>query len=76
MNYPGADENTDTSIPQCLGVLKGIYNQKPVNLILGCSERFKQVINPDRPIQVTIIAKNEHAVQWKGTFISVYTSVE
>ncbi len=76
MNYPGADENTDTSIPQCLGVLKGIYNGEPVNLILGCSERFKQVINPDRPIQIAIIAKNEHTVRWEGAFISVYTSVE
>lgn len=76
MNYPGADENTDTSIPQCLGVLKGIYNGEAVNLILGCTERFKQVVNPDRPIQVTIIAKNEHTVDWKGAFISVYTSVE
>jgi L-asparaginase len=73
MNYPGADENTDTSIPQCLGILKGIYNGKPVNLILGCTERFKQVVNPDRPIQITIIAKNEHTVSWNGVFISTTT---
>lgn len=76
MNYPGADENTDTSIPQCLGVLKGTYNEEPVNLILGCTERFRQVVIPGRPIQVTIVAKNEHAVRWEGAFISVYTSVE
>lgn len=76
MNYPGADENTDTSIPQCLGVLKGIYNGEPANLILGCTERFKQVIIPGRPIQVTIVAKNEHTARWEGAFISVYTSVE
>jgi hypothetical protein len=76
MNYPAADENTDISIPQCLGVLKGIYNQEPANLILGCTEQLKQVINPDRPIQVTIVAKSEHPVRWEGAFISVYTSVE
>jgi L-asparaginase len=76
MNYPAASEHTDTSIPQCLGILKGIYNGKPINLILGATERFKQIVNPDRPIQITIIAKNEHVVSWKGVFISVYTSVE
>jgi len=76
MNYPAADENTDTSIPQCLGILKGIYNGKSINLILDCTEQFKQIINPDRPIQLTIIAKNEHTVRWDGAFISVYTSVE
>ncbi|MDI6752248.1 MAG: hypothetical protein QME07_05245, partial [bacterium] len=76
MNYPTADENTDTSISQCLGVLKGTYNEKPVNLILGCTERFKQVVTPGRPMQVTIVAKNEHTVSWEGLFISVYTSVE
>ncbi|MDI6792486.1 MAG: asparaginase [bacterium] len=76
MNYPSADENTDTSISQCLGVLKGTYNEEPVNLILGCTERFRQVVTPGRPIQITIVAKNEHAVRWDGAFISVYTSVE
>jgi len=76
MNYPGTDENTSTSIPQCLGILTGTYDEKPVNLTLGCSERFKQVVNPDRPIQITIVAQGGHAVEWEGIFISVYTSVE
>ncbi len=76
MNYPGADENTDTSIPQCLGTLTGNYTGEPINLILGCTERFTQVVDPDRPIQLTIVAKSEHAVVWKGVSISVYASVE
>lgn len=76
MNYPGADENTDTSIPQCLGALTGNYTGEPINLILGCTERFTQVVDPDRPIQLTIVAKSEHAVVWKGVSISVYASVE
>jgi len=75
MNYPTADETTDTSIPQCLGTLTGNYNGAPVSLILDCTERVSQVLSPDRPAQVTFVSKTEHAVRWEGAFLSLYTSV-
>ena len=74
MDYPGVDETTDTSIPQCLGVLKGNYNGAPVNLIVDCTERVSQVLNPDRPVQIALVSKTGHPVKWEGAFLSLYTS--
>ena len=76
MNYPAADENTDTSIPQCLGVLSKVYSGEPVNMILDCTSRLSQVMAPNRPIQVSIVSKNGQDVRWDSAFISVYTSVD
>ena len=76
MNYPNADQNTDVTIPQCLGILKKTYEGESINLILDCTERFKQVVVPGRPIQIIIVSKNDYTVRWEGAFISVYTSVE
>jgi L-asparaginase len=74
MNYPSVDETTDTSIPQCLGVLKSNYNGEPVNLILDCTEKVSQVLNPDRPVQIALVSKTGHPVTWEGAFLSLYTS--
>ena len=76
MNYPSADENTDTSIPQCLGMLEGAYSGEATNLILDCTERVSQVMNPERPVQLTLVSKGEHGVRWEGAFLSLYMSVE
>lgn len=75
MNYPAADKDTDISIPQCLGVLKKGYVGEAENLILDCTDEFRQVLDPKRPIQVSFVSRNEHEVRWTGAFISVYTSV-
>ena len=74
MNYPIVDETTSTDIPQCLGVLKSNYNGEPVNLILDCTEKVRQVLNPDRPVQIALVSKVGHAVKWEGAFLSLYTS--
>lgn len=77
MNYPSADENTDTTIPQCIAVLEGSCAAgKPINLIQDCTAKVSQVLNPQRPVQLVIVSKNGKAVKWQGAFLSVYTSVE
>ena len=76
LNYPSANEETDTSIPQCLGVLSKPFHGEPVNLIQDCTAKFKQVIMPGRPIQLVFVSKGEKKVKWDSAFISVYTSVE
>ena len=74
MNYPSVSETTATDIPQCIGVLKCNYNGDPVNLILDCTDRVSQVLNPDRPVQIALVSKSGHAVKWEGAFLSLYTS--
>lgn len=74
MNYPIVDETTSTDIPQCLGVLKSNFNGEPVNLILDCTEKVSQVLNPDRPVQIALVSKVGHPVKWEGAFLSMYTS--
>jgi len=76
MDYPAADEKTDTKISQCLGEFVKTYDGTPVNMIFDCTSKFKQVVNPNRPVQITIVSRNGQPVEWKGVFISVYTSVE
>ena len=76
MNYPNADETTDTFIPQCIGTLTGSYNGEPVHLVLDCTERVSKVLSPNRPVQVTIVSKNEHDLIWDAIYIGIYTGVE
>jgi L-asparaginase len=77
MNYPAANADTDTGIPQCLGVLSKAYTgEKPVNMILDCTSHLSQVIAPNRPIQVNVVSMNGQNVQWNSVIISVYTSVD
>lgn len=74
MNYPSVSETTDTSIPQCLGILKSIYKGEPANLILDCTDRVAQVLNPDRPVQITLVSLTGHPTKWEGAFLSLYTA--
>lgn len=76
MNYPQADENTSTDIPQCVGLLTANYHGNSVNMIYECTEKFLQLLNPDRPVQINLVSKTGHEVKWEGLFISIYTSVD
>ncbi len=75
LNYPKADEKTDTSIPRCIGILEGYSSGEPIHMILDCTDKIKQVLSPDLPIQVTIATQNERPVEWDGLYITLYTEV-
>jgi L-asparaginase len=76
MNFPAANQNTDVHIAQCLGVLEKGYAGEPVNMILDVTNKLIQIIDPDRPVQVSIVSRGEHEVRWDGAFISIFTSVD
>jgi L-asparaginase len=76
INHPGATETTDPSIPQCLGLLEGVYNGKPEQMILPCTEKISHVLDLDRPVQLTVVSRNEHPVSWEGLHLGIHTGVE
>lgn len=76
LNRPRADENTDTSVPRCIGFLEGYSTGEPAHMILDCTEKVKRVLSPDLPVQVTIVSKNGRSVEWDGLYITIYTEVE
>lgn len=73
MNLPNADASTDTSTPQCLGTVKSPYRGKPENLIIPCTDKVSQLLNPKRPVQLTVVSKNGQVVEWEGLFMAIYT---
>jgi len=75
LNYPNADANTDVEIPQCLGVLEATYSGEPLGLIKDCRDRVSQVLDPNRPAQLSIVSKGERPVSWASAYLSIYTSV-
>ena len=70
MNYPNANAETSTKIPQCLGVIENI-NEK-TDFMLPCAQKVGQVINPTLPFKLTIVSKNG-VISWKSMVLSVYT---
>jgi L-asparaginase len=74
MNYPSADLETDTDIPQCLGIIesKNDGEESEAHLMLECTEKVRQVIDPNRPVQLTAVSYNGN-VTWDSVFFSVYT---
>ncbi len=76
MNFPSADAATDLTIPQCLGHVKRAYSGDAENVILNVAERFARVVDPKRPIQLTLVSRNDMQVRWDGAFLSVYTTVQ
>jgi len=72
MNYPSANAETPTDIPQCLGVIKHI-NAK-TDFVLECTQKASQVIDPGRPVQLTVVSQNGD-ISWDGIVFSIYTDV-
>lgn len=76
LNYPSANTDTETDIPQCLDHVEQNYEEgSEQNIILDCTDSFKQVIDPTRPMQLTLVSRNGLLVQWAGFTLSAYTSV-
>ena len=74
MNYPSADVNTNTNISQCLGVIKNSSDNEGTHFLLECTKKVSQVIDPGRPVSLTVVSKNEN-ISWEGVFFSIYTDV-
>lgn len=72
MNYLSADTNTPTNIPQCLGVIERRYYSKETDCMLECTQTLSQVINPGRPVQLTVVSLNKD-VSWNGVILAIYT---
>jgi len=72
MNYPSADASTQTDIPQCLGVITKKYDGKETDCMLECTQKVGQVIDPGRPVQLTVVSQNGD-IAWNGAFLSIYT---
>ena len=76
MNYPPADTETKTDIPQCIGIIKKNYEKKKsTDCTLSCTEKTRQVVSdPGRPVQITVVSKNGN-VEWDNVSFSIYTNV-
>jgi L-asparaginase len=73
MNYPITKENIahiPDNIPQRLGTIR-VDNQ---DNILECTENVKLVIDPRRPIQLTVVSPNMD-ISWESIVFSIYTDV-
>jgi L-asparaginase len=75
MNYPTADVITDTNISQCLGVIKNSSDEEGTHFLLECTEKIKQVIDPGRPVLLTVVSINGD-ISWDGVLLSIYTNVD
>jgi len=76
MNYPSADIETRTDIPQCLGIVSLKYEGSSTEFTLRCTERVKQVISdPGRPVQVTVVSRKGE-IKWTSVILSIYTDTE
>jgi len=74
MGYPNANKDTATDIPQCLGVI-----EKPASntgFMLECTEQVSRLIDPTRPVQISVVSLNDTDVRWKGIVFSIYTDAE
>jgi len=76
LNDPRADESSDTSVPQCLGVMESTCNGSECNMILSCTDRLRRMLNLSRPVQLTIVSKVGRPIRWEGLSLSVQTSVD
>jgi len=70
MNYPAANVDTPTNIPQCLGVIKNVNGK--TDFVLECTQKASQVIDPGRPVQLTVISQNGD-ISWDGIVFSIHT---
>jgi len=71
MNYPSADVNTAWNIPQCLGTIE--LNDSDEN-VLECTQNVGRVIDPGRPVQLTVVSRNGD-ISWENMVFSIYTDV-
>ncbi|MDR0863831.1 MAG: type I asparaginase [Candidatus Symbiothrix sp.] len=76
MNYPSADATTSVDIPQCLGVIEKKYDGQSTDYVLECTRKVRQVIDPSRPVQLTVVSRNGKDISWDGAFLSIYTDVD
>jgi L-asparaginase len=75
MNYPVTETNVSTvsiNIPQCLGIIKYVAGNQ--DYVLECTQNVKQVIDPGRPVQLTVVSKGMD-VSWESIVFSIYTDV-
>ena len=73
MNYPVANANTPTTIPQCLGVIENV--KTGTDFMLPCAQKVSQVINPAIPLKLTVVSQNGN-ISWNGMVLSIYTDVD
>ena len=72
MNYPSASVDAPMDIPQCLGIIKNAGPE--TDFVLECTQKVSQVIDPERPVQLTVISQNGD-IAWRGVVLSIYTDV-
>lgn len=72
MNYPSVKPDTSENLPQCLGIMKKINDK--TDFVLECTSKVSQIIDPGRPMQLTIVSQNGD-VSWEGIVFSIYTDV-
>lgn len=70
MNYPNANTDTSTDIPQCLGII-----EDKENCMLECTQKVSQIIDPNRPLQFTVVSHGGD-ISWDGVVFSIYTDVD
>jgi len=74
MNYPQAKEDSPTEIPQCIAVISGNLADSN-SFVVDCTEKVKQVIDPNRPVQITVVSKSGE-IAWKNAMLSVFTDTD
>jgi len=72
MNYPSASIDASDDVAQCLGVLEYVYDKE--DYILECTQKVSRVIDPGRPVLLTIVSRNGD-ISWGSIVFSIYTDV-
>jgi L-asparaginase len=74
VNMPGADRKTSITVPQCAGVLEGVVGADGKALLIrDITATVRRVVEPGRPINLTLVPPAGKALWFQGAYLNMFT---